>query len=138
MASKPRSADVRQRSMMAWQVLSASFLLAMGGIHLYLVFHGTGGILGTLFVLNFVGGLVLALAVVVARGWLLPVASGLGLLFMAGTFLALVLASTVGLFGIRSSLSYDLAPTTLVVESIGTVVLAVTTVLSHRRYRGRG
>lgn len=125
-------ADVRQRSMMVWQVLSALSLLAMGGIHLYLVFNGTGGILGIMFVLNFVGGLVLAIAMVVARGWLLPVASVLSLLFLAGTLLALVLALTVGLFGIRSSLDYDLASTTLVVESIGTVVLVVTTVLALR------
>jgi hypothetical protein len=130
--------EVRQRSVMIWQAVSALFLLAMGGIHLYLVFHGTGGILGILFVLNFVGGLVLAIAMVVVRGWLLPVASVLSLLFMAGTLLALVLALTVGLFGIRSSLDYDLAPTTLVVESIGTVVLAVTTGLVLRvRRAGR-
>jgi hypothetical protein len=120
---------------LVWQALSALFLLAMGGIHLYLVFHGTGGVLGILFVLNFVGGLVLAIAMVVARGWLLPVASVLSLLFMAGTLLSLVLALTVGLFGIRSSLSYELAPTTLVVESIGTVVLVVTTALVLRAWR---
>jgi hypothetical protein len=129
MAAEPRSAGV-------WRALSALVLLAMGGIHLYLVFHGTGGILGILFVLNFVGGLVLAIAMVVARGWLLPVASVLSLLFLAGTLLALVLALTVGLFGIRSSLTFQLAPTTLVVESIGVVVLAVTTALVLRARRG--
>jgi hypothetical protein len=134
MASRSRSVDVRP--LLLWRGLSALLLLAMGGIHLYLVFHGTGGILGILFVLNAVGGLVLAIAMVVARGWLLPVASVLSLLFMAGTLLALVLALTVGLFGIRSSLDYDLAPTTLVVESIGTLVLAVTTVLVLRSRRG--
>jgi hypothetical protein len=121
---------------MVWQALSALFLLAMGGLHLYLVFNGTGGILGILFTLNFVGGLVLAVAMLVVRGWLLPVASVLSLLFLVGTLLALVLALTVGLFGIRSSLSYELAPTTLVVESIGAVVLAVTTVLVLRARRG--
>ena len=42
---------------------------------------------------------------------------------------------TVGLFGIRSSLSYELAATTLVVESIGTVVLLVTTALLFRARR---
>jgi hypothetical protein len=117
---------------MVWQVLSALFLLAMGGIHLYLVFNGTGGVLGVLFVLNAVGSLVLAIAMVVLRGWLLLVASVLSLLFMAGTLLALVLALTVGLFGIRSSLDYQLAPTTLVVESVGTIVLAATTALLIR------
>ncbi len=125
-----------RRSLITWRLLSALFLLAMGGIHLYLVFHGTGGILGILFTLNFVGGLVLAVAMVVTRGRLLPVASVLSLLFLVGTLLALVLALTVGLFGIRSSLDYDLAPTTLVVESIGTIVLAVTTAVVLRARRG--
>jgi hypothetical protein len=114
--------------MVVWRVLSALALLAMGGIHLYLVLHGTGGILGLLFVLNALGGLVLAVAMLVLRGRLLLVASVLSLLFLGGTLLALVLALTVGLFGIRSSLDYDLALTTLVVESIGVVVLLVTSV----------
>ena len=118
-----------------WRALSAAFLLAMGGIHLYLVFHGTGGVLGDLFVLNAIGGLVLAIAILVARGRLVPVATVLGLLFLGGSWVALVLALTVGLFGIRSSLDYDLAPTTLVVETVGTVVLAITTVLVLRRRR---
>lgn len=118
-----------------WRAAGAAFLLAMGGIHLYLVFHGTGGVLGDLFVLNAIGGLVLAVAIVLARGLLVPVATVLGLLFLGGSWLALVLALTVGLFGIRSSLDYDLAPTTLVVETVGTVVLAITTVLVLRRRR---
>ena len=120
------------RRVLAWLVVSAVFLLAMGGIHLYLVFHGVRGLLGLLFVLNAVGALVLAIAMVVLRRRLLLVASLLSLLFMAGTLLALVLALTVGLFGIRETLDFQLVPTTLVVESIGTVVLAVTTALVFR------
>ena len=117
---------------MVWQVLSALLLLGMGGIHLYLVFNGTGGVLGVLFVLNAVGGLVLAIAMLVLRQMRLLVTSVLSLLFMAGTLFALVLALTVGLFGIRSSMDFELVPTTLVVESIGTVVLVVTTALVYR------
>jgi hypothetical protein len=120
---------------MAWQVLSALFLLTMGGIHLYLVFHGVGGMLGVLFVLNAVGALVLAIAMVVLRRRLPLLASALSLLFMAGTLLALVLALTIGLFGIRETLDFQLVPTTLVVESIGTVVLVVTTALVFRLQR---
>lgn len=118
-----------------WRVLSALSLLAMGGLHLYLVLTSTGGVLGVLFLLNAAGGLVLAVAVLTTRGPLLQVSTVLGLLFLAGTLLALVLALTVGLFGLRSSLDYDLAPTTLVVESLGTVVLAVTTALVLRPAR---
>ncbi|MDN5747113.1 MAG: hypothetical protein L0H64_01055 [Pseudonocardia sp.] len=124
-----------QRSPIAWQVLSALFLLAMGGIHLYLRFQGAGGLIGVLFVLNAIGGLVLAIAVVAARRRLLRVASVLSLLFMAGTLLALVLALTVSLFGIRQRLGGELVVTTLVVESIGTIVLVVTTTLVFRMRR---
>jgi hypothetical protein len=123
------------RTVLGWQVLSALFLLAMAGIHLYLVLDEVGGTLGTLFVLNAIGGVVLAVAVVVLRGRLLLLAAALSTLFILGTLLGLVLALTVGLFGIHEVLDYQLVPTTLVVESLGTVVLALTTVLLSRRSR---
>ncbi|MEJ3651830.1 hypothetical protein WEH80_02320 [Actinomycetes bacterium KLBMP 9759] len=118
-----------------WQALSALLLLAMAAIHVYLVFEGVGGILGVLFILNGVGGLVLAIAMLATRGTLLAVSSVLSLLFMAGTLLALVLALTVGFFGIRETLDFTLVPTTLVVESIGTLVLVVTTALTVQARR---
>ena len=124
-----------QRSLMAWQVLSALFLLAMGGIHLYLALTGVSGVLGVLFILNAVGALALAIAMVVLRRRLLLAACVLGLLFIGGTLLALVLAMTVGLFGIGETLHGRLVPTTLVVESIGVIVLLVTTALVARRQR---
>jgi hypothetical protein len=120
---------------MPWQVLSSLFLLAMGVIHVYLVFHGVGGVLGALFVVNGIGALAMAAAMIILRRQLLLVASTLGLLFMAGTLLALVLALTVGLFDIRETLDFQLVPTTLVVESVGTVVLAVTTAMAFRAQR---
>jgi hypothetical protein len=126
---------VSHRTLMAWRLLSAIMLLVMGGIHLFLVFDGVGGMLGKAFVLNAVGGLVLAFAVIVLRGRLLPLATVLSLLFMVGTLLALVLALTVGLFGIHEVLSFTLVPTTLVVESIGTIILAVTVALTVRSRR---
>jgi len=125
-----------QRSTIAWQALSAVLLLAMGGIHLYLVLNGVGGVLGVLFALNAVGALVLAIAIVVLRQRPLMVTSVLSLLFMVGTLLALVLALTIGLFGIRETLDFQLVSTTLVVESIGTIVLTVTTALVFRLRRG--
>ena len=110
-------------------------LLAMGGIHLYLVFYGVGGTIGKLFVLNAVGALVLAIAVIALRGRLLSLATVLSLLFMVGTLLALVLALTVGLFGIHEIPSFKLVHTTLWAESIGTIILAVTAVLVWRSRR---
>jgi hypothetical protein len=110
-------------------------LLAMGGIHIYLVFDGVGGLLGGLFVVNAVGALALAVAIIVLRGPLLLLTAGLSLLFMVGTLVALVLALTVGFFGIREVISFTLVPTTLIVESIGTIVLATTLALISRAQR---
>ena len=135
--ARPGRADhAGQRSTIVWQALSAVLLLAMGGIHLYLVLNGVGGVLGVLFALNAVGALVLAIAIVVLRQRPLMVTSVLSLLFMVGTLLALVLALTIGLFGIRETLDFHLVSTTLVVESIGTIVLVVTTALVFRQTRG--
>ncbi|WP_344128722.1 hypothetical protein [Saccharopolyspora halophila] len=136
MSSERRAGDSPaaggRRSLLAWRVASALLLLAMGGIHLYLVISGTGGLLGALFVVNALGSLVLAVAMVGLHRRLL-LTSVLSLLLMAGTLLALVIALTpAGLFGLRSSLSYQLAPTSLVVESVGVLVLAVTAVLVFR------
>lgn len=124
-----------QRSLILWRVLSALLLLTMGGIHLFLVLTGVGGLLGVLFVLNAIGGVVLAIAMIAAPRRFLAVASVLGLLFMAGTLLALVLALTVGLFGIREQLGGELVPTTLIVEPIGIILLGVTAGLAFRMRR---
>lgn len=127
-----RRINASERTLTAWRMLSAIMLLTMGGIHLYLVFDGVGGLLGTLFVFNAVGALVLAIAILLLRGRLLSLATLLGLLFIAGTLLALVLALTVGLFGIHEVLSFKLVTTTLVVESIGSIILAETLALALR------
>ena len=121
----------------AWQVASAFLLLVMGGIHLYLVVvEGWGGQIGLLFTLNGIGGAVLAVAMLVTRGRLLSLASVLSLLFLAGTLLALLLALTpAGIMGMHETIDAELVPTTLVAESIGVVVLAVTTVLVLRARR---
>ena len=115
--------------------LSAAFLLAAGSIHLYLVFHGVGGILGVMFVLNGVAGIVLAVGMVLTRGRLLQLTTVLGLLFLLASLAALLLALTVGLFGITETWDFMLVPQTVVVESIGIVVLAVTTAMVLRAPR---
>lgn len=119
-------------ALLVGRVLGAVLLLAMGGIHLYLVFEGFGGLVGTLFVLNAVGGLVLAIAVLAAPRRFLPAAAALGFLFTAGTLLSLVLSLTVGFLGVREQLDAQLVPTTLVVESLGVVVLGALTLLALR------
>jgi hypothetical protein len=121
--------------MIILRILSAVLLLAVGGIHLFLVFDGVGGTLGVLFVLNAIAGIVLAIAMVVLRGRLLKLATVLGLLFLIASLASLLLALTVGLFGITETWTFTLVPQTVVVDSIGIVVLAITTVAMLRRPR---
>jgi hypothetical protein len=128
--------ETKPRGLWVLRILSAVFLLAAGGIHLYLVFNGVGGILGVMFVLNAVAALVLAIAMFALRGRLFRVASVLSLLFLIVTLMALVLALTVGLFGITVTWDFMLVRETVIVESIGIVVLAVTTLLAFRSPRG--
>ena len=121
-----------QRLLWIMRILSAVLLLAAGGIHLFLVFNGTGGILGVMFVLNGIAGIVLAIAMVVLRGRLLQLATVLSLLFLIATVGALLLALTVSLFGITETWENPFVAPTLIVESIGIVVLAITTALVLR------
>lgn len=120
------------RVLWTMRILSALALLAAGGIHVYLVFNGVGGILGVLFVLNGIAGLVLAIGMLVLHGRLLQATTVLSLLFLIATLLALILALTVGLFGITETWDFMLVPETVIVESIGIVILAVTTVIVLR------
>lgn len=124
-----------QRVLWVLRILSALLLLAAGGIHLYLALNGVGGILGVMFILNAVAGLVLAIAMVALRGRMLQAAAILSLLFLIATLGALVLALTVGLFGIHQDWNFTLVPETVIVESIGIVVLAVTTAMVLRAPR---
>jgi hypothetical protein len=126
-------AESTQRVSRVWCILSAITLFLVGGIHLYLVFTGTGGILGVAFVLNGIAGIVLGIAMLVLRGRLLRWATVLSLLFVIATLMALILALTVGLFGITEQWDRPLVPQTVIIESIGIVVLAITTAVVLRR-----
>ena len=109
------------------RILSAIVLLAIGGIHLFLVFNGVGGVLGVLFVLQAIAGLVLAIGMLALHGRLLSIATILSLLFVIASLAALLLALTVGFFGITETWDFTLVVETVVVESIGVVVLAIAT-----------
>lgn len=115
------------------RILSAIILVIVGGIHLFLVFDGVGGTLGVLFVLNAIAAFVLAIGMLVLRGRLLQLATVLSLLFLVASLLALLLALTVGFFGIREVWTFTLVPQTIVIEAIGIVVLAVATAVLFRR-----
>jgi hypothetical protein len=117
------------------RIISAIILLAIGGIHLFLVFDGVGGTLGVLFILNAIAGVVLAIGLFALHGRLLKIATVLGLLFTIASLLALLLALTVGLFGITEVWTFTLVPETVVVDAVGVVSLAITTALVLRRSR---
>jgi hypothetical protein len=115
------------------RILSAIVLIVIGGIHLFLVFDGVGGTLGVLFILNAVAGVVLGIGMAAARGRLLKVTTVLGLLFTIASLLALLLALTVGLFGITEVWTFTLVPETVVVDALGVVLLAITSVVVLRK-----
>jgi hypothetical protein len=117
------------------RILSAIVLFAIGGIHLFLVFDGVGGVLGVFFILNAVAGIVLAIAMLALHGRLLKLATILSLLFIIASLLALVLALTVGLLGITETWTFTLVPETVVIEAIGVVVLAITSAVALRMPR---
>jgi hypothetical protein len=119
------------------RILSVIVLIAIAGIHLFLVFDGVGGTLGVLFILNAIAGIVLAIGMAAARGRLLKVTTVLGLLFAIASLLALVLALTVGLFGITEVWTFTLVPETVIVDAIGVVILAITSVVVLRKTGGR-
>lgn len=118
------------------RILSAIVLLVIAGIHIFLLFDGVGGLLGVLFVLNGIAGIVLAIGMLALRGRFLAIATVLSLLFVIASLAALLLALTVGLFGITESWNFTLVPETVIVEAIGVVVLAVTTAAALRSPRG--
>jgi hypothetical protein len=115
------------------RILSGIVLLVIGGIHLFLVFDGVGGVLGVLFILNAIAGIVLAIGMFALRRRLVKVTTVLALLFTIASLLALLLALTVGLFGITETWTFTLVPETVVVDSIGVVLLAITSVLVLRK-----
>lgn len=127
--------DSGQDLLRAMRILSAIVLFAIGGIHLFLVFDGVGGVLGVLFILNGITGIVLAIGMLTLHGRLLKLDTVLSLLFIIASLLALVLALSVGLFGITETWSFTLVPETVVIDAIGVVVLAVTSTFALRTRR---
>jgi hypothetical protein len=109
------------------RVLGAALLAAMAAIHLYLWTQGykTVSIIGPAFVLNAIAGFVLAIGVLLTPRRLLGWVAAAGALLELGTFGALMLSITVGLFGFHETTAAELFWETVAVELVGTVVLAV-------------
>lgn len=123
------------RTLTVARIVGALLVLAAGGIHLFLVLTGAGGLLGVTFVLNFIAGLALGIGMlVVPRRFLLAV-TVLALLFMVASLVALALTLTVGLLGVQPGWDYPLIRETAIIESIGVVVLVAATVIAWRDRR---
>lgn len=78
------------------RIVVAVALLGSAGVHYFLYTQGYPGIVTPLFLLNAIGGLVLAIAVLAWRHWL-PALGALG--FGVLTLGSYVLAATVGFLG---------------------------------------
>jgi hypothetical protein len=113
------------------RVVGGLLLAAAGAIHLYLWSTGYDSIdwIGPLFLVNAVAAFVLAVAVLAAPRRLLFWPAGAGALLQIGTLGGLILSSTVGLFGFVESSAASYYWESVIVESVGFVVLAALAVL---------
>ncbi|MDP5183520.1 hypothetical protein QOZ88_12815 [Blastococcus sp. BMG 814] len=127
----------RRAGVLTWvlRLVGAVLLAVMGWLHLDLWLDGyrTIDVIGPAFVLNAIAGFGLALLLLVApRRWLW-LAAALGALTALGTLTALLLSTTVGLFGFVESSAAPLWWETFWVELAAVVVLAVLAVDARRR-----
>jgi hypothetical protein len=131
-------APTTQRTLtLSVRVVGAAMLVATGWIHLDLWLDGYRDIawIGPLFLANVVlAGLAAFAVLCTPLRWLPWVALLAGLLEL-GTLGALVLSLTVGLFGFVESLRATLVVPTVLVESVGFLVLAGYTVVELSRQR---
>lgn len=89
---------------MTMRILAAAAVLVSAAVHLYLWFDGVRDqdVIGELFLVNVVAGVVIAFLLVRWRHWAPPfLAMGFG----ASTLGAFVISTTVGLFGINTTWS---------------------------------
>ena len=119
----------------ALRLAGALLLAAMGWLHLDLWRDGyrTIEVIGPAFLLNVVAGFGLAVLVLLAPRRAVPWAAALGALPAAGTLVALLLSTTVGLFGFVESTAAALWWESLWVEAGAVVVLTVLAVVAGRR-----
>jgi hypothetical protein len=106
----------------------ATLLVWSSVIHLQLWSDGYKSIsvIGPLFLIQGIGGPVLALAVVALRRVALLAS---GALLLAGTAVGLLVSSAIGLFGFQESLAVPYATTSLAVEFTGAAIFLVATVI---------
>jgi hypothetical protein len=117
------------------RLLGAALLVAIAAIHLYLWQQGYDGIdvIGPAFLLQSVLGVGGAGLLLIAPARWLPWVALLGLAFAAGSLAALLISTTVGLFGFVETTTATLWWETLWVEVAAIVVLGALFVLARSR-----
>ena len=119
------------------QLLGAVLLAAMGWLHLDLWLDGYRNIavIGPAFLVNGIAGFGLAVALLAVPRRLLLWTAALGALVAAGTLAALLISTTVGLFGFVETTAAPLWWETFWIEAGAVVVLAALAVVTARRRR---
>jgi hypothetical protein len=109
---------------MANRVIAAAAVLVSAGVHLVLWFDGMreADVVGPAFMLNAVGGAVIAVLLLVWRHWVPPL---LAVGFGVSTLAAFVVTATVGLFGVEQSWSGWQVWTAAVAEVVAIVTGAM-------------
>lgn len=125
----------RRSGTLTWalRLLGAALLLAISAIHGYLWQHGYDGIavIGPAFLAQTVLGVGGALLLVLTPPRWLSWVAALGGAFAAGSLAALLISTTVGLFGFVESTAATLWWETFWVEVAAIVVLGVLVVLGR-------
>jgi hypothetical protein len=136
LASTPRT---DRRLAVGGRIAGAALTGWSAGIHLYLWFDGFRDVetIGTLFLLNAIGGFVLALVLLATPDRFLTVVSALGALYAVSVLGALSVSLTVGLFGVHESIDTEQVVTTLVINSAAVLILGALTAIRLRERRPR-
>ena len=116
------------------RIAGAGLLGAMGWIHLDLWEEGyrTVPVIGPAFLVNAVAAIGLAVLLIAGPRSIIPWVAALGTLTAAGTVAALLLATTVGLFGFQESMQASHWWESVWVEIAAVVVLGALAVLGGR------
>jgi hypothetical protein len=117
------------------RLIGAGMLGATAGIHAYLYDNGYNGIpkIGHLFLALVIGSSILCLAVALAPRAVLWLAAGAGAVTEAATAIGLVVFTNHTIFDFRESTHAKYYWDSIVIESIGFVVLAALALAELRR-----
>ena len=131
----PRTAGPRPAVTWGLRIVGALLLAAMGWLHLDLWLDGyrTIEVIGPAFLLNALAGFALALLLLAVPRRVLGLVAAAGALAAAGTLLALLLSTTVGLFGFVETTAAPLWWESFWIEAGAVVVLTVLAVVAGRR-----